>query len=87
LPDGDATEQLLGLRWEDVDLNRSLLAVRQVLVTVGGPTSRMRRKSQHGYRRLRIAPRVTRALRKVRAEQEELARPWDGCPVRAGVLP
>lgn len=73
--------ELLGLRWEDVDLDRSLLAVRQVLVKVGGTAEfKDAPKSQHGYRTLRTAPRVTRVLRKVRAEQEELARSWDGSP-------
>lgn len=71
--------ELLGLRWEDVDLDRGLLAVRQVLVKVGGRAEfKDAPKSQHGYRTLRIAPRVIRVLRKVRAGQEELARSWDG---------
>lgn len=52
---GMRRSELLGLRWRDVGLDRALLAVRQVLVVVGGhPHFKDAPKSQHGYRTIRI---------------------------------
>lgn len=80
---GMRRSELLALRWEDVDLERGLLAVRQVLVKVGGKAEfKDAPKSQHGYRTLRLAPRVIRVLHEVLGRQQELARSWDGSPFK-----
>ena len=64
--------ELLGLRWQDVDLDRGLLAVRRVLVKVGGKARfKDAPKSQHGYRTIRISGVVVDELRRAKARQEE----------------
>jgi integrase len=78
---GMRRSELLGLRWPDVDQVRRLVAVRQVLVKVGG-TARFKEapKSRHGFRTIRIADRVARELESLRAEQEKVRRsvdPWE----------
>ena len=73
--------ELLGLRWQDVDLDRGLLAVRRVLVKVGGKARfKDAPKSQHGYRTIRITGVVIDELRRARARQEDQrgsARTWE----------
>lgn len=73
--------ELLGLRWEDVDLDRGRLAVRQVLIKVdGGMRFKEAPKSQHGYRTIRFSARIADVLRVHRTSQTkdrlESPFPW-----------
>lgn len=64
--------ELLGLRWQDVDLERGALSVRQTAqyvrgrgITFGAP------KTAKGLRRLDLTPELVEALRRHRARQAE----------------
>ena len=77
---GMRRSELLGLRWKDLDPDRSLLAIRQVLVVVGG-TSHFKDapKSRHGFRTIRIPGIVVRELARLRdlqTEQRGTAKKW-----------
>lgn len=80
---GMRRSELLGLRWKDVDLDRGLVAIRQVLVKADG-TARFKGapKSQHGFRALRIPPRLVEGTRQAEgrarrgeSERRRMARP------------
>lgn len=61
--------ELLGLRWEDVDLEHSRLSVRQVLVVVDGePRLKPAPKSRHGYRTVDLDATTLEVLRRHRVE-------------------
>jgi integrase len=67
---GMRRSELLGLCWRDVDLDRALLAVRQVLVVVDGrPYFKDAPKSQHGYRTIRVPGLAVEELRVLRERQ------------------
>jgi integrase len=69
---GMRRSELLGLRWKDVDLDRGLVAIRQVLVKVGGRGRfKPAPKSRHGFRTLRIPARLVEALARLRDNQEK----------------
>ena len=69
---GMRRSELLGLRWKDVDFDRGLVAIRQVLVKVGGRGKfKSAPKSRHGFRTLRIPARLVEALARLRDEQEK----------------
>lgn len=78
---GMRRSELLGLRWKDVDLDRRLVAVRQVYVKAG---SRARfkpaPKSRHGFRTLRIPERLVEAMNLLRNEQDEARATLDEWP-------
>lgn len=62
---------LHGLRWKDVDLERGLVAIRQVLVKVGGRGRfKPAPKSRHGFRTLGIPARLVEALGRLKAQQD-----------------
>ena len=65
--------ELLGTRWKAIDFDRGLLAIRQVLVKVGGKGEfKEAPKSAHGFRTIQIAPRVLAVLRDLRRKQAEV---------------
>lgn len=69
---GMRRSELLGLRWMDVDVDRGLVAIRQVLVKAGGRAKfKPAPKSRHGFRTLRIPKRLVEALRELRTRQEK----------------
>ena len=78
---GMRRSELLGLRWKDVDLDRGLVAIRQVLVKVGGRGRfKPAPKSRHGFRTLRIPARLVESLGLQRGRQERtraLADEWN----------
>jgi len=77
---GMRRSELLGLRWQDLDTDRSMLAIRKALVVVDGkPKLKDAPKTQHGYRTIRYAPRVAQELADLRRRQLKLrmaAKDW-----------
>lgn len=68
---GMRRSELLGLRWKDVDLDRGLVAIRQVLVKVGGRGRfKPAPKSRHGFRTLRIPARLVETLGRLKVWQD-----------------
>ena len=61
--------ELLGLRWEDVDIGQELLHVRQALAPDGKSFSQP--KTAKGRRRIRLTPEAVDALKRHRIEQNE----------------
>jgi integrase len=65
--------ELLGARWKAIDFGRGLLAIRQVLVKVGGKGEfKEAPNPAHGFRTIQIAPRVLAVLRNLRRKQAEV---------------
>lgn len=68
---GMRRSELLGLRWADVDLDRRMLAVRHVLVKVGGTAQfKDAPKSRHGYRTIQLPARTVKELDELRVSQQ-----------------
>jgi integrase len=63
--------ELLGLRWEDVDLDRSVLQVRQALVEVAGKRQFEEPKTASGKRQVELGASCVAALRAHRSRQVE----------------
>lgn len=61
--------ELLGLRWEDVNLEQGLLHVRQALSPDGKYVSQP--KTAKGRRRIRLTPEAVDALKRHKVEQNE----------------
>jgi integrase len=61
--------ELLGLRWQDVDLANGRIAVRHTRVMVAGKPAMAEPKTAKGRRSLTLAPEVLDALRAHRAQQ------------------
>ena len=61
--------ELLGLRWEDVDLDQGLLHIRQALAPDGKSFSQP--KTAKGRRRIRLTPDALGAIRRHRIAQNE----------------
>ncbi|GAA3616688.1 tyrosine recombinase XerC [Streptomyces chitinivorans] len=61
--------ELLGLRWQDVDLHEGVLTVRQALQRVGGELIIVPPKTQRSARRVALPEECVRALRAQRAQQ------------------
>lgn len=61
--------ELLGLRWQDVDLHAGVLTVRQALQRVGGELVIVAPKTQRSARRVALPDECVRALRAQRAQQ------------------
>ncbi len=59
-------EELLGLRWADVDLDRAELRIRQVAVLIGTHLSAQGPKSGHGTRAIALNAATVQALREQR---------------------
>lgn len=67
-------EELLGLRWQDVDLSACWLRVEQVLVPVKGGVHIGPPKTLHSRRVVDFGPDVAAVLKTWKARQEEEAR-------------
>jgi len=63
--------ELLGLRWQDVDWERSVLSVRQGVSLLNGTPEEGGLKSKSARREVPIEPEVVAALREHRAKQNE----------------
>ncbi len=63
--------ELLGLRWEDVDLERGTLRVGRSLVREGGRYATGETKTRSGRRRVNLTPRTVGALKAHRKRQLE----------------
>jgi integrase len=70
---GARSGELLGLRWEDVDLEGGAIAIRRTLVGVGadGSPRLQEPKTARGRRVVPLGPRALAALRSHRARQLE----------------
>jgi integrase len=67
--------ELLGLRWQDLDLDAGRLTVRQSLVMLGGKAVIQAPKSKAAHRSVRLTPDSVAAMRvhKIRQLERELA--------------
>jgi len=63
--------ELLGLRWDDADLDRGTLRVGRALVREGGRQVVGETKSKRGRRQVNLTPRTVAALKAHRREQLE----------------
>ncbi|MEW6045890.1 MAG: tyrosine-type recombinase/integrase [Bacillota bacterium] len=63
--------ELLGLRWQDVDLERATLEVRQSLVRVHGKPVFQQPKTARARRTVELTPLAVEALRRHRAKQAQ----------------
>ncbi len=63
--------ELLGLRWDDADLDRGTLRVGRALVRVGGRHVVGETKTKRGRRRVNLTPRTVAALKAHRKRQLE----------------
>ncbi len=65
---GMRLSELLGLRWDDVDLDRGLIHVRAQLsrAHAGAPAQRVPPKTRAGHRQIPLAPQLTALLREHR---------------------
>jgi integrase len=66
--------ELLGMRWQDTDLERGIIHVRQAVGLVHGRIVVSQPKSISGRRAIPIQPEVVAALRKYREVQDERRR-------------
>jgi integrase len=62
--------EAVGLRWEDIDLDRAQLRVRQQIVQLGWQTQIGEPKSAHGARPVSLDANTVRVLREWRDEQQ-----------------
>jgi integrase len=63
--------ELLGLRWDDVDLERGTLRVGRALVREGGRHTLGETKTKRGPRQINLTPRTVNALKAHRKKQLE----------------
>jgi integrase len=63
--------ELLGLRWEDIELDRGLVTVRSTMQRIDGEWRFMEPKSQKSRRQTVIAPSAVEALKRHRARQNQ----------------
>jgi integrase len=63
--------EMLGLRWEDLDLDRGIVSVRSTLQRIGGEWQFNQPKSQKSRRQVALAPSAIDALRRHRVRQNE----------------
>jgi integrase len=63
--------ELLGLRWDDVDLKRGTLRVGRALVREGGRHTLGETKARRGRRQINLTPRTVNALKAHRKKQLE----------------
>jgi transposase/integrase len=72
--------ELLGLRWDDIDLDTGTLEVIQTLQRVGGALRLVRPKAEGSARTVPFPPLCIDALREHRRQQfSERADAWPGC--------
>jgi integrase len=63
--------ELMGLRWQDIDLKRSVLHVRHTLANVNGERSLREPKTKSGRRTITLSPSCVAALKAHRTNQLE----------------
>ncbi|GIM45915.1 site-specific integrase [Collibacillus ludicampi] len=63
--------EILGLRWQDVDLEKGIISVRQTLSYTGKGSEFQAPKTDHGKRAIAIPPQVVEFLRKHKVKQAE----------------
>ena len=63
--------ELLGLRWDDADLERGTLRVGRALVREGGRYALGETKTKRGRRRVNLTPRTVNVLKAHRKRQQE----------------
>jgi integrase len=63
--------ELLGLRWQDADLDEGFLEVRRALVAAKGGPAFVEPKTAKGKRRVRLTPVAVEALKRHKAAQNE----------------
>lgn len=72
--------EVLGLRWEDVDLDAGQLVVTQQLTVVGGRPELKQLKTEHSQRIVTFGPRAAAVLaahhERQRADQARLGKGW-----------
>lgn len=78
--------EVLGQRWEDVDLTAARLAVRQTLVMVDGRPRLSLPKTPRSRRTIDLDGRTVNALRRWRERQEEDRRSWDDAWCASGLV-
>ncbi|HEY3315143.1 MAG TPA: site-specific integrase, partial [Bacillota bacterium] len=61
--------ELLGLRWQDLDLDKALLHVRQSLVAVKGRPVIQAPKTDRGRRTLELTPQLVAIIKRYRVQQ------------------
>jgi integrase len=61
-----------GMRWQNVDLDKGILHIREARVMVGGQPAKAKPKTRRGRRTLRLDPDVIDALKAWRAEQNRM---------------
>jgi integrase len=62
--------ELLGLHWDDVDVDQGLLRVRRAVVRIGGTVQLGPLKTASSHRQLRLPAHTAQALREHRARQD-----------------
>jgi integrase len=72
--------ELLGLRWQDVDLALGALAIRQKLYRLRDRILISEPKTRAGKRSLPIPPALVEELRRVQEAQNEVRRALETCP-------
>lgn len=65
--------ELMGLRWHDVDIDRSTISIRRALVVVGWDLQLSDAKTASGRRTIDLDPNTVLALRNLKADLEKSA--------------
>lgn len=69
LTTGMRRSELLGLRWEDIDMKKNLVSVKQVLIRVKGGFKFQEPKTKKSKRTIQVSDRVIKALKQWKKEQ------------------
>jgi len=69
---GMRREEILGLRWDNIDFDECALTVKEVRTTAGDTEVIKEPKTASSYRKLRIAPPLLAVLKEEKKRQEEL---------------
>ena len=78
--------ELLGLRWDDADLERGTLRVGRALVREGGRHTLGETKTRRGRRQVNLTPRTVAALKAHRKRQLEERMKHAGSPTDYGLI-
>jgi len=70
--------ELLGVRWDDVDVERGTLRVGRALLREGGRHAVVETKTRRGRRQVNLTPRTVKALRTHRKRHGRCARVASG---------
>lgn len=78
--------EVLGLRWQDVDLDAGRLAIRQTLITIGYELKFSSPKTKRSTRQIAIDPGTVAVLRSHRARQLEERMAWGPAYTESGLV-